>query len=125
MANIVSFNTGSFFPAASTGAGTSYSPDQVNTGCKGIKVGVSVTVDGGTGTLTVTIQGKDKASGLYYDILASTAVNIAAGLKVLTVYPSVAAAANAALSDALPATWRLKMVVANTVTATVGASLLV
>jgi len=105
-------------------AGTYFTADQKNLGCRGIKVGVNVTVDGGTGTLTVTVQGHDNASGAYYDILVGTAQNVASGFKVLTVYPDLTAAANVTVNDVLPAVWRLKMVVANTVTATVGASVL-
>lgn len=112
------------FPSGSKGAGTYTSADQQNLLCRGVVVGVSVTTDGGTGTLTVTVQGKDLASGLYYDILTSTAVNIAAGLKTLTVYPGAPSTANASIGVPLPATWRIKAVVANTITGTVGASLI-
>ena len=118
------YNAGkSLFPSGSQVAGTTYTADQHNTVCRGIAVVTSVTVDGGTGTLTVTVQGKDIASGSYYDILATTAVNIAAGLKRIAIYPGLAVSANASANDILPETWRLKFVVANSVTATVGASL--
>jgi hypothetical protein len=121
-----SYTSASLFPTAATGAGTTFSPDTRNIGYQGIKVYTNVTADTTTGTLTVTLQGKDAVSGVYYDILATTAVNVAAGLKVLTVYPALTAAANSVVSDALPQVWRLKMVVAtNTVTATVSATPLV
>lgn len=108
-------------------AGTFPTDDQTNLGRRGVKVVVDITAITGTGpTLTVKIRGKDAVSGKYYDILASAAFS-ATGTNVLTVYPGIAATANAAASDVLPATWRVEAVVGGTgpsVTATIGASLL-
>lgn len=47
-----------------------------------------------TGTLTVTIQGYDQASGTTFTLLASTAI-AATGQTVLLVAPGIAASANA------------------------------
>ena len=108
-------------------AASSNSADQVNINGRGIQVGVNITALGGTTpTATVTIQGKDAASGVYYTLLQSAALS-AAGFTLLTVYPGVAAAANVAASQVLPATWRVLVALggtAPTVSATVGASLI-
>jgi hypothetical protein len=104
------------------------SADQANISAIGLKLVVDITaITGTTPSLTVTIQGKDKASGKYYNILTSAAL-AAVGTTVLTVYPGVAAAANVSANDILPATWRVLYAIAGTtpaVTATVGASLII
>lgn len=109
--------------AASTGVN---SADQTNNGARGIKLVIDITaITGTTPTLTVTLQGKDAASGKYYTILASTALN-AVATTVLTVFPGATASANVAANDMLPKTWRVITVIGGTgpsVTATIGASL--
>ena len=78
-------------------------------------------------TLLVTIQGKDAASGKYYTILASTAL-AAVATTTLEVYPGIATAANATAGVTLPRVWRVIAVIGGTtptVTATVGASVIV
>ena len=123
MSNRVNFNkSGSLFPSGAQAIGTTYSADQQNLNRRGVVATVAVSVDNTGGTLTVTIQGKDPASGTYYDILTSAGLNVAAGLISLRVYPGIAAVTNRSVSDILPATWRLKFVVASAaITATVGA----
>jgi hypothetical protein len=120
-------DTAALVALAAAGLGTTTSPDQANVNGRGVKVVVDITVLGGTGpTLTVTIQGKDAASGKYYTILASAAL-AAVATTVLTVYPGLVAAANLTANDALPATWRISVVVGGTgpaVSATVGASVI-
>jgi hypothetical protein len=110
--------------AASAGANGT---DQANVNGRGVKVVVDITALGGTGpTLTVTIQGKDAASGKYYTILASAAL-AAVATTVLTVYPGLVAAANLTANDVLPATWRVITAIAGTtpaVTCTIGASVI-
>lgn len=84
-------------------------------------------ISGTTPTLTVTLQGKDAASGKYYTILAGAALN-ATGTTVMTVFPGATASANVAANDCLPRTWRINTAVGGTgpsVTYTVGVSLLV
>lgn len=110
------------------GVGTTNGTDQANVNHRGLQVVVDITAISGTGpSLTVTIQGKDAASGKYYTLLASAALN-ATGTTVLTVYPGAPTTANVSTSQPLPATWRVIAVVAGTgpsVTATVGASVVV
>lgn len=109
--------------AASAGANTA---DQSNDASSGIKIVIDVTaISGTTPTLTVTLQGKDVASGKYYTILASAAIS-AVGTTVLSVRPGLTAAANQVANDFLPRTWRVSYAIAGTtpsVTATIGASL--
>ena len=105
------------------GTGTVNSTDQLNVNGRGIIVVINITAIT-AGSLTVTIQGKDIVSGVYYTLLASAAL-AATGTTVLTVYPGMTASANAAANSPLPRTWRISSVVATgPVTATVGASVI-
>jgi hypothetical protein len=108
------------------GTGTYVSAIQNNMFRNGVKLVVDITAISGSATLTVTIQGYDQVSGKFYTILTSAAL-AATATTVLTVYPSIAAAANTAANDVLPTSWRVQAVVAvaGTVTATIGAALLV
>lgn len=120
-----SVDVGALVTLAAQGAGTVNSADQTTVATrKGLKLVIDITAVGGTPTLTVTIQGKDAASGKYYTILASAALS-AVATTVLTVYPGGPTTANLAANDALPAVWRVQAVVAGTtpsVTATIGAN---
>ncbi|KKN68670.1 hypothetical protein LCGC14_0448610 [marine sediment metagenome] len=89
------------------------SDEQTNTRGKGLHVIIDVTVDPATASITPKIQGKDPASGKWYDILVGIAIT-ATGMTVLKVYPGIVAVANAAASDILPAHWRFQMAVADT-----------
>lgn len=108
------------------GAGTYNSGDTVNHNHRGIQVGINITAITGTSpTLTVTIQGKDVASGQYYTLLASAALN-ATGFTLLTIYPGLTVAANSVANQVMPRTFNIKAVVGGTtpsVTATIGTSL--
>lgn len=125
MANPTNFEiVSSLFPASAQVPGTYASTDQKNWLHKGIQLVIDITANGGTGTLTVTIEGRDPVTGKYYTLLASSAL-AAVATTTLTVYPSVAATANVSAPNVLPTTWRVKGVVAtNNVTATIGASLM-
>jgi hypothetical protein len=106
------------------GAQTTASSDQVNTIGRGLHLTIDVTaITGTTPTITVTVQGKDVASGKYYTILASAAISTVS-TTVLRVYPGLTAAANLVASDIMPKTWRISYTIAGTtpsVTATIGA----
>lgn len=101
--------------------------DKTNTFARGIKVVIDVTViTGTTPTLTVTLQGKDVASGKYYPMLVSAAIGVT-GTTVLMLFPGSTVTANVSANDGLPAVWRVIAAIAGTtpaVTATIGASLL-
>lgn len=106
------------------GTGTVNSADQINTNGRGLILVVNITAIT-AGSLTVTIQGKDVVSGVYYTLLASAAL-ASTGTTVMTIYPGETASANVAANSPLPRTWRVSSVVATgPVTATVGASVIV
>lgn len=106
------------------------SEDLDNLNHRGVQLVVDVTdetVGGSTHSIVVKIQGKDEVSGKYYDLLESAAIT-ATGTNLLTVYPSIAAVANEAVSNALPRTWRVRVEHtadgASDMTYTVGANML-
>ena len=88
------------------------SDDQHNADAKGVIVIIDTTVDPGTASVTPTIQGKDPVSGKYYTLLTGAAI-AAVGTIILRVHPELTAAANLVAKDALPATWRFSMAVAD------------
>jgi hypothetical protein len=92
--------------ASAARTATLSSDEQLNSYARGVEVIVDMTVDGGTDTVTVTIEGKDPASGKFYTILASTALT-AVATTVLRVYPGLVVAANATANDVLPKVWRV------------------
>lgn len=105
---------------------TQTSADFANPNARGVKVVLDVTVNaGGAGSVTVTIQGKDKASGKYFTLLAGAAV-VTVVTNVYTVFPGAPVAANVSANDQLPEVWRIVVTAnnANPVTYTVGAALL-
>ncbi len=108
---------------AAQGTGTVNSADIVNVNGKGIQLVIDITVIT-AGTLTVTLQGKDIASGKYYTILASAALAAVATTR-LTVYPGIPVLANVTQNDILPRTWRISAAaVTGPITATIGASVI-
>ena len=120
-------DTGSLATLAAAPVGGN-SADQTNLSGKGVVIVVDVTaIAGTTPSLIVTIQGKDTASGKYYNILASAAITTVS-TTVLTVYPGVLTAANVAAAMPLSKTWRVLYTIAGTtpaITATIGASVIV
>jgi len=104
---------------------TQTSPDQTNHNGRGVVVVLDMTVVG-TGSVTITIQGKDTTSGKYYTILAGLAV-VTNVTNTYTVYPGIGASANVAASNILPRVWRVVATAgnANPATYTVGACLMV
>lgn len=104
-------------------AATVNSADLPNATGQGVIVGVNLSTMT-SATVTVHVQGKDAASGQYYDLLASTAL-ASTGFTTMTVYPGVVASANVAANAPLPKTWRVSVVVTGTAaTGTVGASVI-
>lgn len=102
------------------------SADQTNPLSRGLQLNINITSITGTApTLTVTIQGKDPVSGVYYPLLTSAAL-AAAGLTSLTLYPGATVAAMVAASQVLPLTWRISYAIAGTtpaVSATIAANM--
>lgn len=101
--------------------------DQDNSWFSGVQLLVKITaISGTTPTITFIVEGKDPASGDYYAILTSAALNAVAS-TLLTIYPGATVAANTAVSSPLPKTWRVRYTIAGTtpsVTCTVGANLI-
>ena len=110
--------------AAAVGGNTA---DLLNTTGKGLQLGINITaIAGTTPTLTVTIQGKDTASGVYYNLLQSAGLTVT-GFTLLTVYPGLVAVTNSVANQVLPKTYRILYTVTGTtptVTATIGSSII-
>lgn len=90
---------------------TTASADQTNYNGSGVIVVLDMSVIG-TGSVTLTIQGKDSISGNYYTLLAGAAV-VSNSTNVYTVYPSAPATANVSANSPLPRTWRVNVVANN------------
>lgn len=92
---------------------------------KALTVILDVTV-AGSGNITVTINGKDPASGKYYLLLSGAAVS-SNSTNIYSVGPGIAAAANVSVSAFLPAV--IQIVVThnngNTITYSVGTNLMI
>lgn len=100
------------------------SPDLQNLGGRS---GLSVILDMttvGTGSVTVSINGKDVASGKYYLILTGAAVTTNSTNRY-KVSPTIAASANAIAQDELPPTFQVVVTAnnANAATYTLGYTL--
>ncbi len=77
----------------------------------GLEVVIYATALAATPSIVFTVQGKDEASGTWYDILASAAVTTAAPTRVrMRVSPAITAAANLSVQDLLPALCRITAV---------------
>lgn len=84
---------------------TTVSPDQTNFNSSGGHILINVTAIT-TSNLTVTVQGKDPVSGVYYDLLVGLTIT-ATGLQVLKVCPDITASTGASARDLLPRTFRV------------------
>lgn len=120
-------NTPALVSLSAAGAGTTDSADQTNYYGKGAVVGINIAAKSGTIAVTVTIQGKDFASGQYYTVCQSASLT-STGFTSLTAYPGIATTANVACSAPLPLTWRVEVVSGTgstpSVTMSVGASVI-
>jgi hypothetical protein len=106
--------TQSVFPLTAQGAGTVNGADLDGGAGTGLIVFIDVTAITGTSpTLTVNIQGKDKISGKYYNILSSAAITTVSTV-VLRVFPSLATVANVSANDVLPPDFRIQAVIGGT-----------
>ena len=107
-----------------TAASTSGSSgDLDNTAGSAAALVIDVTaITGTTPSITVTVEGKDPVSGKYYTILASAAISTVS-TTILRIFPGATAAANLAVNDFVPKTFRVSYVIAGTtpaVTSTIG-----
>ena len=110
--------------ASAARTATTNSGDLINYDGRGLFVVVDVT-NAGTGSITLTIQGKDAVSGQYYTLLVGAAITTVS-TNVYRVYPGLTASANSVASDILPRTYRLLVTHnnANSITYSVGASVI-
>lgn len=127
--NNVDYKRGNYDTAAlvtlAASAVSGNSVDLTNVNGHGLQLGINITAITGTvPTITVTIQGKDIASGQYYTLLQSAAI-ATTGFTLLTLFPGATATANVSSPQVLPRTYRILYTIAGTtpaVTATIGAS---
>lgn len=103
---------------------TQTSADIVNYSGRGIKVTLDMTVVG-TGSVTLTINYKDPASGKYILLLAGVAV-ITNITSIYTIYPGLPVTANVSVNDILPRTFQIVVTAnnANSATYSVGYSII-
>jgi len=117
------YDTGVLITMANSGNTTINSTDQSNYFSRGVIVSNNLTI--AAGNLTIKVQGKDTASGTYYDILDSAVISSTA-FSTLTIYPGAPVTSNVSVNAPLPATWRVSAVIGSTgnVTGTIGASVI-
>jgi hypothetical protein len=116
-------DVGLAIPAGATTTQTS--PDFGNSSARGLTVILDMTTVG-TGSVTLSIQGKDRTSGKYYTLLTGAAVTTNVTNRY-TIYPGYPVVANVSANEVLPAIWRIVCTAnnANAATYTVGATMLV
>lgn len=121
--DIMRSNTQGALLASAARTATISSSDQTNYNAKGVHIYLNVS-SAGTGSITIAIEEKDPVSGTYVALLTGAAVTTD-GITVYKVYPGVTVAANAAVSDIIPRTWRVTVTHnnANSITYSVGYAL--
>lgn len=90
---------------------------QTNYNAAGATIAINMgAVTGTTPTLTAQVQGSADGGTTWYNIPGAVTASITTGstVTVLTVYPGVTVAANAAISHPLPRTWRLNYTIGGT-----------
>lgn len=100
-----------------------------NGSCKGVRLYINRTV--ATGTVTISIQGRDPVTDTWFAITGATTAALSSAIATtLTLYPGITAAAGTATTSTeastfLPCAWRVHAVVAtNTTTWSIGAEYL-
>lgn len=79
--------------------------DQTNHNGRGVQVVLDMT-SVGTGSVTLTVQGKSETANKYYTLLAGANVTTNS-TNVYTVYPGNQVAVNVSASTVVPRTWRV------------------
>lgn len=100
---------------------TQNSADLYNADGRGVVVTLDVTAIVSAPSITLSIQGKDPASGKYYDLLSGAAVATVSTNRY-RVHPAITETANVDASDLVPFTWRVRVVHgnANSITYSIG-----
>lgn len=101
--------------ASSAKSATAAGTTQVNRDCSGATFVIVTTANSGTSpTLTVKVQGSADGT-TWYDIPGATTASITTNTTtVLTVYPGVTVAANAAVSQPIPRMFRVHWTIGGT-----------
>lgn len=102
------------------------SADFVNYNSRGVIIIINVTAIAATPSITVSIDGFDTTSGMYYSLLTSAAITTVS-TTILSIAPGLNTVVNSRLSELLPRTWRVSVVNADadSITYSIGASLVV
>jgi hypothetical protein len=122
---VVDWSTSQTIFASGAQTATQTSPDLTCRYARELAVVFDLTVNAGAAaSLTVSIDGKDPASGKYYNLLTSAAVT-AVGTTVYKVGIGLPATANVSANCAVPLTYRVVVTAgnANPATYSVGANL--
>lgn len=119
-------NTSATLLASAARTTTQTSADLTNYNARGIMVTLDVTNVAASPSVTVTINGKDPASGKYFLLLSGAAVTTAV-TNTYTVYPGATVTANVSASTVLPRTFQIVVTAnnANSGTYSVGYNLIV
>lgn len=105
---ILAQNSGKvIFASAARTAASLNSADQLNNAANSIHCVLDTTAFT-SGSVTLTIQGKDPASLKYYTLLAGAAV-VGVSTNVYKVGPGLPATANVSANDVLPTVWRISI----------------
>ena len=93
---------------------------------RGVQLIVDVTAIAATPSITVSIQGKDQATGIWYSLLTSAAITTVS-TNILRVEPAATPVANTVADAGMPRIWRVNVVLgdADSITYSVSANLLV
>lgn len=115
---------GTIASLSAAGSGTVTSSDIMNPTGSGVRVSINVSAISGTSaTLVVKVQGKDVASGVYYDIMTGPSIT-AAGFTSMVIYPGIVQTNTTTFrSDLVPEWYRISYTITGTtpsVTGTIG-----
>ena len=101
------------------------SVDLQNPKHRGMQLIIDVTAIVTSPSIVATIQGKDPASGKYYDLVSSAAIT-AVGTTVLSIYPALTGQANVKEDNGLPLDFRVSVAHANanSITYSIGGNML-
>lgn len=122
-------DSGTILTLTAQSVGQAVSSDQSNSVSSGVKCIANLTSVSG-GSVVIAIQGRDRGSGQYVNLLASPAIN-GAGVYPMTVGRSLApslASGPMVANDVVPVAWRVTATVLGqstaSVTGTIGCSLI-
>lgn len=101
---------------------TTSTPDQISYNYQGVIVGVNVSALTATGTLVITIEGKDPISSVYYTLFTGTAI-AATGFFPYQFYPGAAITSGVSAAGRVPRVFRVTATPGNGVSITYSVNL--